>query len=185
MEESMSTTGRPRKTSGAVFRRPDSAFWWVRYRDRDGQIVGIGRDDRRKKRSAFLRALWMPETKEIAVVLAGKNLTFSQLADWFLERRSRPPFQSRQNTHASEPECPEAGSTRLWGAVAFGYLPEAIEDYLRVRLSAKGDPHQSLDLGSAGLLNRQPSTRNFGFLRRMLSVAIKQKMAGGQPLHVG
>src|SRR5215470_2359182 len=39
MEESMSRKGRPRKADGAVYQRKDSVFWWVRYRDQQGQIV--------------------------------------------------------------------------------------------------------------------------------------------------
>ena len=34
MEESMS---RPRKTSGTVYARKDSTFWWISYRDREGE----------------------------------------------------------------------------------------------------------------------------------------------------
>ena len=30
---------RPRKISGTVYPRKDSAFWWITYRNREGQLV--------------------------------------------------------------------------------------------------------------------------------------------------
>jgi len=34
----MSKRGRPRQTNGIVFERAGSAYWWARYRDREGRI---------------------------------------------------------------------------------------------------------------------------------------------------
>ena len=47
MEESMSK-GRPRTTGETLYRRPNSALWWVRYRNREGRLVQrIHRNHRR------------------------------------------------------------------------------------------------------------------------------------------
>ena len=37
MEESMNRNGRPRK-NGGLYRRGNSAVWWMRYRDYEGRL---------------------------------------------------------------------------------------------------------------------------------------------------
>ena len=68
-------------------------------------------------------------------MLSGKNLTFNEWADWFEEKRSKPPFRS-QNTHQQNLNSlkflrPAFGQTFL-----SEITPEAIEDYIATRLSS-------------------------------------------------
>lgn len=178
----MSKTGRPRKLAGSVFSRGESAFWWVRYPDREGQIVreSAGTTDR-EEAERFLRArLDARDEGRLPVVLSGKKLTFNQLADWFLERRSRPPFRS-ENTHAQNVNALKQIRPTFGELLLSDISPEAIEDYLRVRLSTNRRIRTKLGPRSAGLLKPSTVHQEFRILTRMLSVAIKQRWLAANP----
>ena len=134
----MSNKGRPRKTNGAVFSRPNSAFWWVRYRNRDGQIVkeSAATTDEHEAERFLRQRLDARDDGQLPTVLAARNLTFGEWADWFLEVRSNPPFRAagthRQNLNAVGLLRPIFGKTRLSDITA-----TAIEQYLADRLSRR------------------------------------------------
>src|SRR5215470_7339951 len=97
MEESMS---RPRKRSGTVYPRNDSAFWWISYRNREGQVVqeSTGTADRDQAERFLRERLDARDDGVLPTILASMCLTFGEFADWFLEKRSKPPFRARK-TH--------------------------------------------------------------------------------------
>jgi hypothetical protein len=69
----------------------------------------------------------------LSVFLANKNLTFDEWADWFLEKRSRPPFRA-EKTHIEDLNAlkflrPAFGVRRLSEITA-----EAIENHVEQRL---------------------------------------------------
>ena len=72
------STGRPRKTGGTVFPRPHSAFWWVRYLNRDGQIVkeSAGTTDEQEAERFLRKRLDARDDGQLPTVLAARNLTF-------------------------------------------------------------------------------------------------------------
>src|ERR1051326_1007909 len=175
MEESMAK-GRPRKTNGAIFRRPTSAFWWVRYRNRDGQIVkeSTATTDEQEAERFLRKRLDARDDGQLPTVLAARNLTFGEWADWFLEVRSKPPFRSagthRQNRNAVRWLRPVFGNTRL-----SDIPPAAIEQYLADRLNCERCFHTKLRPRHYGKLKPATVHQEFRILRRMLSVAVKQK----------
>jgi len=178
----MSKTGRPRKLAGSVFSRAESAFWWVRYPDRQGQIVreSAGTADR-EEAERFLRArLDARDEGTLAVVLSGKNLTFNELADWFLERRSRPPFRS-ENTHAQNVNALKHIRPAFGELLLSDITPEVVEEYLRVRLSTNRKIRTKLGPRSAGPLKPSTIHQEFRILTRMLNVAIKQRWLAANP----
>jgi len=73
-------TGRPRKSQGAVFRRGNSQYWWVRYRDREGKIVKEStRTTDQEEAERFLRdRLDARDEGRLAAILAGKSVTFNE-----------------------------------------------------------------------------------------------------------
>ena len=101
----------------------------------------------------------------LPAALGSKRLTFNEWADWFLERRSKPPFRSegthQQNTNALKFLRP-----------AFGRLPladitsEAVEDYLAARLQEGRRIHTKRGIEYRGRL--KPATVHQEF--RVLSL---------------
>jgi hypothetical protein len=100
----------------------------------------------------------------LATVLTSKQLTFSQWADWFLERRSKPPFRSagnhQQNVNALKFLRPVFGELALSEITA-----EAVENYLGDPSSPDEGYTQSSEFSCAGGSNRQLPIRSSGFCR--------------------
>ena len=143
----MNKRGRPRNTNGAVYERPGSTFWWARYRDKEGRIRKESTGaTAREEAERFLRdRLDARDEGNLPAVLAGKALTFDEWADWFLERRSKPPFRAAK-THSANLNAlkflrPAFGSLRLSEVT-----PEGIEDYLQKRLGAERRIYTKLGL---------------------------------------
>ena len=72
--------GRPRKTGGSVFPCPHSGFWWVRYLNRDGQIVkeSAGTTDEHEAERFLRKRLDARDEGQLPTVLAARNLTFGE-----------------------------------------------------------------------------------------------------------
>jgi hypothetical protein len=71
-----------------------------------GEIVreSAGTSDRQEAERFLRDRLDARDDGNLATVLTSKRLTFNEWADWFLERRSKPPFRSvgnhQQNVNA-------------------------------------------------------------------------------------
>ena len=172
----MTYKGRPRKTAGTVYTRKKSAFFWVRYRDREGQIVkeSTGTADQQDAERFLRDRADARDDGMLATVLSSKNLTFGEWANWFLESRSKPPFRSEkthlQNLNAVKLLRPTFGNIRL-----SDITPEAIEAYLRRRLHSGKRVQTKLGLQYRGIIKPLTVHQEFRVLRRMLNVAVKQK----------
>ena len=178
----MSKRGRPRQTNGAIFQRSGSAFWWARYRDRDGRIrkESTGASDREEAERFLRDRLDARDEGSLPAILAGKNLTFSEWSEWFLERRSKPPFRAAK-THSANLDALKFLKP-VFGAVRLSEItPEAIEDYLQKRLSAKRRIQTKLGVVYRGTLKPSTVHQEFRVLTRILSVAIKQKRLSLNP----
>ena len=178
----MSKRGRPRDTSGTVYQRGDSAFWWMRYRDRQGQLQRepTGTTDKEEAELMLRERLSARDEGRLPVILASKDLTFNQLTDWFLERRSKPPYRA-EKTHQANLDTlkflrPAFGEFRL-----ADITPEAIEDYIEVRLTSGRRVHKKLGLELRGQLKPATVHKEFRVLRRILNVAVKQKRLAVNP----
>ena len=172
----MSRKGRPRKTEGTVFQRNKSVFWWVRYRDHSGQILkeSAGTTDR-EEADHFLRArLAARDEGTLPMILSGKILTFSEWGDWFLERRSKPPYREEkthlQNMNAIKLLTATFGTTPLSEITS-----EAIENHLRRRLNSDRCVRTKLGVRRLGKLKPSTVHQELRVLTRMLNVAVQQK----------
>jgi hypothetical protein len=182
MEESMAKKGRPPKLGGAIYRRKNSEFWQVRYKDQKGEIVreSTGTSDRQQAERFLRDRLDARDDGSLATVLTSKQLTFNQWAEWFVERRSKPPFRSagnhEQNVNALKFLRP-----------AFGELPlseisaERVEDYLRERLKSGRRIHTKFGVQFRGKIKPATAHQEFRILSHILNVAVKQKRLAANP----
>jgi integrase len=178
----MSKRGRPRKGEGAVYQREDSQFWQVWYRDQKGEIQreSTGTTDQ-KEAERFLRdRLGARDEGRLSTVLNSKQLTFNQWADWFLERRSKPPFRSegnhQQNVNAMKFLRPVFGDVPLSDLTA-----EAIEDYLAKRLQDGRRVRTKFGIQLRGTIKPATVHQEFRILSHMLNAAVKQKRLADNP----
>ncbi len=178
----MSKRGRPRKNEGTVFPREGSTFWWIRYPNREGEIMRESAETTdREEAERFLRArLDARDEGRLRIVLSGKNLTFNELADWFLERWSAPPVRS-ENTHAQNLNALKQLRPAFGHALLSDITPEAIEDYLRGRLTARRKIQTKLGIRLGGPLKPSTVHQEFRVLTRILNVAINQRRLAGNP----
>lgn len=178
----MSKRGRPRKGEGAVYQRDDSQFWQVWYRDQKGEIQreSTGTTDRQEAERFLRDRLDARDEGRLPTVLNSKQLTFGQWADWFLERRSKPPFRSegnhQQNLNAMKFLRPVFGDVALSDITA-----EAIEDYLAERLRSGRRVHTKFGLQLRGTVKPATVHQEFRILSHMLNVAVKQKRLSDNP----
>jgi integrase len=182
MEESMAKKGRPPKLGGAIYRRINSEFWQVRYKDQKGEIVreSTGTSDRQEAERFLRDRLDARDDGGLATVLTSKQLTFNQWADWFLERRSKPPFRSagnhQQNVNSLKFLRPIFGKLALSEITA-----EAVEDYLRDRLKSGRRIYTKLGLQLRGNIKPATAHQEFRILSHILNVAVKQKRLASNP----
>jgi integrase len=112
--------------------------------------------------------------------LTSKQLTFNQWADWFLERRSKPPFRSpgnhQQNVNALKFLRPVFGEVALSNITA-----EAVEDYLLERLKSGRRIHTKFGLQLRGKIKPATAHQEFRILAHILNVAVKQKRLAANP----
>ena len=178
----MSKGGRPRRGEGTVFQREDSQFWQVCYRDQKGEIVreSTGATDRQEAERFWRDRLDARDEGRLPTVLRSNLLTFGQWADWFLERRSKPPFRSegnhQQNLNAMKFLRPVFGEVALSDLTA-----EAIEDYLAERLRSGGRVQTKFGLQLRGTVKPATVHREFRILSHILNVAVKQKSLSDNP----
>ncbi len=167
---------RPRNSRGAVYSRKDTAFWWIRYRGCDGQIKKESSETTdREEAERFLRErLTARDEGRLPAIFSSKNLTFDEWADWFLERRSKPPFRSpnthMQNMNALKSLRPVFGPLRLSEITT-----EVVEDYIAHRLAEGRKINTKFGQIRRGRIKPATVHQEFRVLTRILNVAIQQK----------
>jgi len=113
-------------------------------------------------------------------MLSSKKQTFGEWAEWFLERRSKPPFRSdgnhQQNLNAMKFLRPVFGDVALSDITA-----ERIEDYLAERLRSGRRVHTKRGLELRGTIKPATVHQEFRILSHMLTVAVKQKRLSDNP----
>lgn len=153
----MSRKGRPRNSDGSVYPRKKSVYWWVRYRDQSGQIVkeSAGTKDR-EEAERFLRArLAARDDGTLPAILSGRNLTFSEWAEWFLERRSKPPYR-QEKTHLQNMNAIKLLAASFGSTLLSEITPAGIEDRLWRPLNTDRCVRTKLGIRRMGKL--KPST---------------------------
>ena len=178
----MSKAGRPRKLAGTVFSRGESTFWWIRYSDREGQVVreSTGTTDREQAERFLRERLDARDDGTLPIMLSDKTLTFNEWADWFEEKRSKPPFRS-QNTHQQNLNSlkflrPAFGQTFL-----SEITPQGIENFLANRLGAGRWVRTKLGKQRRGELKPTTVHLDFRVLNLILNLAVRQQRLAVNP----
>jgi len=173
---------RPRNTGGTVYRRKETAFWWVTYRARDGRKIKESSETTdREEAERFLRErLAARDEGRLPAILSSKNLTFDEWMDWFLEKRSKPPYHSEkthhQNLNAAKLLRP------IFGPLLLSQItPEAVEDYIETRLTEGRRIHTKFGLIRRGKIKPATAHQEFRVLRHVLNVAMRQKKLEANP----
>lgn len=178
----MGRTGRPRSTGGKVYERRRSRFLWIRYTDHEGHIQreSAGTADRQAAERLLRDRLDARDDGSLSLILNSRNLTFSAWADWFLERRSKPPYRTqgthRENLNALKFLRPAFGSLRL-----SEITPELIEEYVEERLRSGRRIHTKFGVQYRGKLKPATVHKEFRVLKRILNVAVKRKQLAVNP----
>jgi integrase len=173
---------RPRKHDGRLFRKEESRFWWMEYRNREGkrQRESTNTDDWDEAQKKLRERLQARDDNTLPLLRKGERITLTQWADHFLEAFSKPPIRA-QKTHLSY--------TRVANHLkaGFGEVPlvdltaEVIETYLRHRLKEHVQITTSEGKVAKGLVKSSTVHQEFRVLRRMLNVAVRKKMAVANP----
>jgi integrase len=173
---------RPRKHDGRLFRKEESRFWWMEYRNREGerQRESTNTDDWDEAQKKLRERLQARDDNTLPLLRKGERITFTQWADHFLEAFSKPPIRA-QKTHLSY--------TRVANHLkaGFGEVPlvdltaEVIETYLRRRLKEHVQITTSEGQVAKGLVKPSTVHQEFRVLRRMLNVAVRKKLAVANP----
>jgi integrase len=178
----MAKRGRPPKHGGTVYKRNDSDIWQVRYKDQKGEMIreSAATTDREQAERFLRDRLDARDEGRLSVLLGSKRLTFNEWADWFLEKRSKPPFRSegnhQVNVNALKSLRPVFGETAL-----ADITPEAIEDYLAERLQARRRIRTRLGIKLGDVIKPATAHQEFRVLTHILNVEVKQKRLAVNP----
>ena len=173
---------RPRTIGGTVYRRKETAFWWVTYRARDGRKIKESSEtaDREEAERFLRKRLAARDEGRLPAILSSKNLTFDEWMDWFLEKRSKPPYHSEkthhQNLNAAKLLRP------IFGPLPLSQItPEAVEDYIETRLTEGRRIHTKFGLIRRGKIKPATVHQEFRVFRHVLNVAMRLKKLEANP----
>ena len=178
----MAKQGRPPKHGGTVYKRNDSDIWQVRYKDQKGEMIreSAATTDREQAERFLRDRLDARDEGRLSVLLGSKRLTFNEWADWFLEKRSKPPFRSegnhQVNVNALKSLRPVFGETAL-----ADITPEAIEDYLTGRLQSRRRIRTKLGIKLGDVIKPATAHQELRVVTHILNVAVKQKRLATNP----
>jgi integrase len=173
---------RPRKHDGRLFRKEESRFWWMEYRNREGerQRESTNTDDWDEAQKKLRERLQARDDNTLPLLRKGERITFTQWADHFLEAFSKPPIRA-QKTYLSYTRVANHLKTGFGEVPLVDLTAEVIETYLRRRLKEHVQITTSEGKVAKGLVKPSTVHQEFRVLRRMLNVAVRKKMAVANP----
>jgi len=178
----MAKRGRPPKHGGTVYKRNDSDVWQVRYKDQKGEMIreSAATTDREQAERFLRDRLDARDEGRLSVLLHSKQLTFNEWADWFLEKRSKPPFRSegnhQVNVNALKSLRPVFGETALSDITS-----EGVENYLTDRLQSRRRIRTKFGIKLGDVIKPATAHQELRVLTHILNVAVKQKRLAVNP----
>ena len=173
---------RPSKHDGVLYRRKESAIWWMSYRDTRGerQLESTGCTDWQEANKKLRERLAARDQDILEVVRKGEQMLFKDWAEFFMENYSKPPIRE-QKTHEANGRAVKHLVDAFSSKPLAALTADEIELYLRMRLRQKiRRPTLGgfIELGSV-----KPPTvhQEFRVLRRMLNVAVRKRLLPANP----
>jgi integrase len=173
---------RPLEHDGVVYRRQDTNFWWMRYRDRNGILrkESTGANDWQTAQKKLRDRLHARDGNILDIVRRGEALHFGQWADFFLENYSKPPIRELK-THAANLRAIKHlklafGTRRLLDVTA-----DDIELFLRERLRQRIRTKTKNGYHERGIVKPSTVHQELRVIRRMLNVAVRKKFLPSNP----
>lgn len=173
---------RPSKHDGVVYRRKDSNVWWMRYRDKTGRrrLESTGAEDWDEAQRLLRERLAARDNNTLDSIRKGKQTTFGEWVDFFLENYSKPPIRAKATHVANQAALrtlrPVFGTMKLVDIDA-----SLIEAHLCNRLRQRRIVHRKVGVVELGVLKATTVHQEFRVLRRVFSVAVKKKMCPVNP----
>lgn len=173
---------RPIKHDGVLYRRKESAIWWMRYRDRHGEQrrESTGCTDWDEANKKLRERLTARDQNILPVVRKGERMLFQDWAGFFLENYSKPPIR--------EPRTDEANRTAMKhlldtfsGKPLASLTADEIELFLRARLRQRVRCKAKDGYRELGLVKPASVHLTFRVLRRMLNVAVRKRLLPSNP----
>jgi integrase len=173
---------RPVEHDGVVFRRKETKFWWMCYRDRDGtrRRESTFTEDWQEAQKALRARLLARDGNVLQVVRKGEGLCFGEWADLFLENFSKPPLR-QPGTHSANLRCIQHLKKAFAARRLIDVGPDEIEQYLRDRLRQRIRVRTSKGYIERGLLKATTVHQEMRVLRRMLNVAVRKRLLPSNP----
>jgi integrase len=175
---------RPRKNDGRLFRKEESKFWWMDYRDREGkrQRESTNTDDWDEAQRRLRERLQARDSNTLPLLRKGEQLNFAQWSEYFLEAFSKPPIRAAK-THLSYSRVAKHLNAGFGDCLLVNLTAETIETFLRRRLEQRVVIVRSTGKVAKGLVKPSTVHQEFRVLRRMLNVAVRKKMLVANPCY--
>ena len=173
---------RPSKHDGVVYRRKDSNVWWMRYRDKAGRrrLESTNTTDWDEAQRQMRERLAARDNNTLDAVRKGKQTTFGEWADFFLENYSKPPIRAAATHVANQTALrtlrPVFGTIKLVDIDA-----SLVETHLRNRLGQRRRVHRKAGVAELGVIKPTTVHQEFRVLRRIFSVAVRKKLCPANP----
>jgi integrase len=173
---------RSRKYDGVVYRRKETPFWWIRYRDRSGarRRESTFTQDWQEAQRLLRERLQARDSNALDVIRKGEKLSLEQWADFFLENYSKPPVRA-EKTHQVNLRVAKHLKHAFASRKLVDITADDIEIYLSDRLRKTVRVRTALGYRQMGALKPTTVHQELRVLRRMLNVAVRKKLLQANP----
>lgn len=173
---------RPVKHDGSLYKREGSTIWWMRYRDKDGvrQRESTLTDNWEEAQKVLRERLQARDNNTLPALRRGRDLTFGEWSDFYLENFSKPPFRALK-THAVNQRALKQLRKMFENTKLAELTADDIEMYLRRRLKQRRVVKTKNGFVEKQMLKATTVHQELRVLRRMLNVAVRKKFLFANP----
>lgn len=173
---------RPVKHDGGLYKREGSKIWWMWYRDKDGirRRESTLQEDWGEAQKSLRERLQARDNNTLSALRRGRDLTFGEWSEFYLENFSKPPFRAPK-THGVNHRAIKHLRTMFETIILADISADAIEQYLRGRLERRVMIKTKAGFVEKSVLKPSTVHQELRVLRRMLNVAVRKKLLFANP----